>query len=198
MRAGRDADAVREFKAAVPVMLANARENADDEDTTVIAARNQRLQTIVESYFTLLARTQGKTGEVGEETFALADAIRGRSVQQALAASSARAAARDPALAELVRKEQDLSKQVNAELGALNNVLAIPSADRDEKGVQQIQASIAALRADRDKARQEIKQKFPVYADLVAPKLAERIDKPVGDSATTITGKRSRRVGIAP
>ena len=170
MRAGRDVDAVREFKVAVPVMLANARENADDEDTTVIAARNQRLQTIVESYFTLLARTQGKTGEVGEETFALADAIRGRSVQQALAASSARAAARDPALAELVRKEQDLSKQVNAELGALNNVLAIPSADRDEKGVQQIQAAIAALRADRDKARQEIKQKFPSYADLVSPR----------------------------
>jgi CHAT domain-containing protein len=170
MRAGRDADAVREFKAAVPVMLANARENADDEDTTVVAARSQRLQTIVESYFTLLARTQGKTGEVGEETFALADAIRGRSVQQALAASSARAAAQDPALAELVRKEQDLSKQVNAELGALNNVLAIPSADRDEKGVPQIQASIAALRADRDKARQDIKQKFPAYADLVAPK----------------------------
>src|SRR5262249_8430567 len=103
-------------------------------------------------------------------TFGLADAIRGHSVQQALAASSARAAARDPALAELVRKEQDLTKQVNAQLGALNNVLAIPSADRDEKGVQQIQASIVTLRSERDRARQEIKQKFPVYADLVAPK----------------------------
>jgi CHAT domain-containing protein len=91
-------------------------------------------------------------------------------VQQALAASSARAAAKDPALAELVRKEQDLTKQVNAQLGTLNNVLAIPSADRDEKGAQQIQASITALRSERDKARQEIKQKFPVYADLVSPK----------------------------
>jgi len=79
-------------------------------------------------------------------------AIRGHSVQQALAASSARAAAKDPALAELVRKEQDLTKQVNAALGTLNNVLAIPSAERDEKGVQQIQASIATLRGERDKA----------------------------------------------
>jgi CHAT domain-containing protein len=170
MRAGRNADAVRGFKTAIPIMLANARENADDEDTTVMAARSQRLQTIVESYFALLARAQGTTREVGEETFGLADAIRGRSVQQALAASSARAAAKDPALADLVRREQDLSKQVNAELGALNNALAIPSADRDEKGMQQIQASIAALRTERDKARQETKQKFPVYADLVAPK----------------------------
>jgi len=170
MRARRDAEAIREFKAAIPIMMANANENADDENTTVVAARSQRLQTIVESYLLLLARAEGTGGAVGEETFSLADAVRGRSVQQALAASSARAAAKDPALAELVRKEQDLTKQVNAQLGTLNNVLAIPSAERDEKGAQQIQASIAALRTERDKARQEIKQKFPVYADLVSPK----------------------------
>jgi len=170
MRARRDEEAIREFKVAIPIMMASARENADDENTTVVAARSQRLQTIVESYFMLLSRAEGATGEVGEETFGLADAIRGHSVQQALAASSARASAKDPALAELVRKEQDLTKQVNAQLGTLNNVLAIPSTERDEKGVLQIQASIAALRDARDKASQEIKQKFPAYADLVSPK----------------------------
>lgn len=170
MRARRNADAIREFKAAIPVMMAGANDNADDENTTVVAARSQRLQTIVESYLILLARAEGTSKDVGEETFSLADAIRGHSVQQALAASSARAAAKDPALAELVRKEQDLSKQVNAQLGTLNNVLALPAAERDDKGVSQIQASIAALRAQRNKARQEIKQKFPIYADLVSPK----------------------------
>lgn len=168
MRAKRDADAIREFKAAIPIMMTNANENADDENTSVVAARSQRLQTIVESYLLLLAK--GTAKDIGEETFSLADAVRGRSVQQALAASSARTAAKDPALADLVRKEQDLTKQVNAQLGTLNNVLAIPSAERDEKGVQQIQASIAGLRGERDKARQEIKQKFPTYADLVSPK----------------------------
>jgi tetratricopeptide (TPR) repeat protein len=111
MRAGRDGDAIREFKAAIPIMLANAQENADDEDTTLVAARSLRLQTIVESYFTLLARAQGATDAVGEETFGLADSVRGHSVQQALAASSARAAAKDPVLAELVRKEQDLTNR---------------------------------------------------------------------------------------
>lgn len=170
MRARRETDAIREFKAAIPVMMAGASDNADDENTTVVAARSQRLQTIVESYLILLARAEGTGKDVGEETFSLADAIRGHSVQQALAASSARAAAKDPALAELVRKEQDLSKQVNAQLGTLNNVLALPAAERDDKGVSQIQASIAALRGQRNKARQEIKQKFPIYADLVSPK----------------------------
>jgi CHAT domain-containing protein len=170
MRAGRDADAIREFKAAIPILMAASRENADDENTTVVAARSQRLQGIVEAYFTMLAREKNPGGDVGVETFSLADAVRGRAVQQALAASSARATARDPALAELVRKEQDLGKQVNAQLGTLNNVLALSSAERDEKGVQAINASINSLRAERNKARLEIGQKFPAYADLVSPK----------------------------
>lgn len=168
MRANRDADATREFKAAIPVLMAASRENADDEDTTAVAARSQRLQAIVEAYFRMLARNAD--GDVGAETFGLADSIRGRSVQQALAASSARAAAKDPVLAELVRKEQDLSKQVNAQLGTLNNALSLSSAERDEKGVQAINASINTLRTERNKARQDISQRFPSYSDLVSPK----------------------------
>jgi CHAT domain-containing protein len=170
MRAGRDQDAIREFKAAIPILMASSRENADDDDTTAVAARSQRLQGIVEAYLTMLAREKNPDGDVGVETFSLADAIRGRSVQQALAASSARAAAKEPALAELVRKEQDLAKQVNAQLGTLNNILSLASAERDEKGVQAINASINALRAERAKARQEISKRFPAYADLVSPK----------------------------
>ena len=170
MRAGRDQEAIREFKTAIPILMASSRENADDDDSTSVAARNQRLQGIVEAYLNMLAREKNASGDVGAETFSLADAIRGRSVQQALAASSARAAAKDPALADLVRKEQDLGKQVNAQLGTLNNVLSLPSGERDDKGVQAINASINALRAERLKARQEISQRFPAYADLVAPK----------------------------
>ena len=168
MLAGRDGDAIGEFKTAIPVLMDASRENADDEDTTVVAARSQRLQEIVEAYFTILARQKDAAGGVGAETFGLADAVRGSSVQQALAASSARSTAKDPALAELVRKEQDLGKQLNAELGTLNNVLALP--DRDDKQVQGINGSIAALRAERVKARQEIGRKFPAYADLVSPR----------------------------
>ncbi|MDB5516196.1 MAG: hypothetical protein JWQ17_2954 [Tardiphaga sp.] len=170
MRASRDADAIREFKAAIPILMAASRENADDENTTVVAARSQRLQGIVESYFTMLAREKNPAGDIGAETFSLADAVRGRAVQQALVASGARATAKNPALAELVRKEQDLGKQVNAQLGTLNNVLSLSSAERDEKGVQAINASINSLRAERNKARLEIGQKFPAYADLVSPK----------------------------
>lgn len=170
MRAGRDADAIREFRTAIPILMVSSRETADDDDTTAVAARNQRLQNTVESYLAMLAREKNASGDIGVETFSLADAIRGRSVQQALAASSARAAAREPGLADLVRKEQDLGKQINAQLGTLNNALSLPSHERDEKGVQAINASIKSLRTDRLKARQEISQRFPTYADLVSPK----------------------------
>ena len=170
MKAGKDADAIRELQTAIPLLLASSRENADDEEATVKVARDDRLQTIVESYIALLAKNPAIAPNASTETFALADSIRGRSVQTALAESSARASVRDPALAELVRKEQDLSKQVNAQLGVYNNLLSLPSDQRDEKGVKDIAASIDALRAHRDKARVEINVQFPAYVDLVSPK----------------------------
>ena len=167
--AKRDADAIREFKAAIPILMAASRENADDDDDTVSAARSQRLQNIVEAYIGLLARSgDNATGQVSLETFALADAIRGQSVQKALSASSARSIAKDPALAELVRKEQDLGKQINAQLGALNNALA--SNVRDENVVKATKATVDKLRTDRAKVRDDINKRFPSYAELIDPK----------------------------
>ena len=86
-RAGRDADAIREFKTAMPIMMAAAHENSEEDDPTLVAARNVRLQRSVEFYIGVLART-GKSNDVAVETFALADAVRGHAVQQALANST--------------------------------------------------------------------------------------------------------------
>jgi CHAT domain-containing protein len=169
-RAGRDADAVREFRTALPVLMAGARENNDDDDPTLVAAREGRLQRIVENYIGVLARGATASNDVAVETFALADAVRGHAVQQALADSNARAVAKDPTLAALVRKEQDLAKQIGAELGALNNMLALPSEQRNDQDVRSINAAIEKLRSDRKAAKQEIKQRFPAYANLVDPK----------------------------
>ena len=171
MKAKRDKEAASEFRAAIPVLLAAAREGAANDNATVIAARNQRLRSVVELYITLLDRDRsGNREKTAIETFALADAIRGHSVQRSLAAASTRMAIKDPALAGLVREEQDLVKRVNAELGALNNVLALPSGQRDENAVKALQASIGNLRAERDKKRAEIAKQFPHYAELIDPK----------------------------
>jgi CHAT domain-containing protein len=171
MLTGKTAEAVTEFKASIPVLMAAARENADDDDTSVVAARSQRLQRIVEAYISLLAKGQKDTvGEMAVETFRLADAVRSHTVQQAVAAASARMGVKDPALADLIRTEQDLTKQIRAQLGDLNNTLALPAGERDEQGLKAIHATIERARTERDKARSEIARRFPSYSDLVDPK----------------------------
>jgi CHAT domain-containing protein len=168
-RARRDTEAIREFKIAIPVLMA-ARDNTEDDDPTVVAARSARLQRIVESYIGVLARGTAKSNDVAAETFGLADAIRGHAVQKALADASARMVAKDQALADLVRNEQNLAKQIGAALGTLNNLLALPSDQRDDQTVRAITAAIEKLRADRKTAQQDIKRRFPSYADLIDPK----------------------------
>jgi CHAT domain-containing protein len=165
--AGRSADGIKEFKAAIPILIAASRENAADDDDTVSVARRQRLSSIVESYIGLLAKVDGGGDQLALETFALADAVRGRSVQRALSESSARSVTKDPVLAEFVRNEQDLGKQINAALGALNNALA--SDERDDSVIKATKARIDKLRADRRKVGDEIGKRFPRYAELIDP-----------------------------
>jgi CHAT domain-containing protein len=170
MKAKRDSDAANEFRLAIPVLQAVARENADDANTSQTASRSQRLRNIVEAYISLLDRDKsGNREKIAVETFALADSIRGHAVQQSLAAASTRMVIKDPALAGLVRDEQDLVKRVNAELGTLNNTLALPSGQRDENAVDTLQAAIAKLRATRNEKRAEIAKAFPHYAELIDP-----------------------------
>ena len=94
------------FAGAIPILLSRSR-RADDE-TTSQTAREQRLGLILEAYIGLLADIRGTDVEreagidAAREAFRIAEVARSRSVQRALAASAARAAARDPELAELV------------------------------------------------------------------------------------------------
>jgi hypothetical protein len=130
-----------------------------------VAARSARLQRIVEAYITVLARRPNMSNDVVVEAFGLVDAVRGHAVEQALADSSARMVTKDAALAKLVRNEQDLAEQIGAQLGALNNLLTLPSDQRDDQTVRAINAAIEKMRADR-KTQQQINRQFLAYADL--------------------------------
>ena len=164
--ARRDAEAMREFTLAVPVLLGTTNE-ADDEDATVTVSADRRLQTVLEAYITLLARSNLPTR--AEEGLRLSEAVRGRSVQNALASSAARAAARTPEMGEVVRKEQDLHKQAVAQAALLSNVLAQPPEERNPNAVKDLQEALARLRKDRQGARREIQRRFPEYASLIKP-----------------------------
>jgi len=170
--ASRDADAMAAFRAALPVLLSGSRQ-ADTEETTS-ASRDFYIQTIVESYIVLLARVQGTPAgsglDAGQESFRLADAARGRSVQRALSASAARASVRDPALAALIRQEQDEQKQIGAQFGLLSGLLALPPEQRDDKAIAALRVQVDKLRDARAKTRQDIERRFPDYASLIDPR----------------------------
>ena len=168
-RGNRAGEAVTEFRAAVPPLLAASRQNIDEDGATAVA-RETRVRLIVESYLALLARAPALAGaDIGEETFGLADVVRGHAVERALAASSLRAAAKDPQLADLVRKGQDLKKEISAEIGTLNNLLALPPDERDPAALKSSQELITKLQATEAAARKDVLRRFPDYANLVDP-----------------------------
>lgn len=165
-REGKVEDARREFALAIPVLIAAIRASAN-EDRAETAARDQRIQSIVEAYMRLLAGVGG--AQAADEAFPLADIVRSQTVQRALVASSLRVGARDPAMAETVRKQQDLDKQVAAQVGALNNALGAPPQERDENGVKMLQAEVKRLTQARDAAATEIAKRFRNFSNLVSP-----------------------------
>ncbi|HLJ21264.1 MAG TPA: CHAT domain-containing protein, partial [Stellaceae bacterium] len=133
------------------------------------AQRDRILQVIVEAYLALLADSGGS---VANETFHAADAVRGRTVERALAESSARAGAGDRVLADLVRHEQDAEKQVAALQGLLTNMLTQPSSEQDPGAVTALRQQIDQLRGARARVREEIEKRFPSYAQLIDPRPA--------------------------
>ncbi len=166
--------ALREFREATPSLLTRSPD-VDDEATRPLAA-DHRLIALLSSYVGLLADITGTPLEreagidANAEAFRLADVARGRSVQRALNASAARAGATSPALADLVRREQDARKQINALYALLANLLSHPSDQQDPKVVGDLRGRIEALRRALEALTAEIEKEFPAYAKLIDPK----------------------------
>lgn len=175
-RKGHAAESLQAFKESLPVLLSISGAGDDDSGATA-AAREGRVRFVIEGYLRLLNRNPTLVpANVIEETFGLADVLRGQSVQRALQASSARSATRDPVLAQLVRDSQDVDKKIGAGVGALNNLLTLPASERDEKSVASTEAEIARLQAARAQSLKDIAKKFPTYGNLVNPPLPPPAD----------------------
>jgi CHAT domain-containing protein len=166
---GSPGEAQQHFTHAVPILL-SAERQADDEDDTAPGLKDQRLQFIVETYLGVLAAQH--SSDAAAEAFRVADAVRGRAVRHAVAAAAARANVTDPALAAVVRKEQDDQREVQALGLLLASEMALPDGQRDEAGLVKTRDQIEQLRADRTSVRQDIAKRFPDYVNLVDPQPA--------------------------
>ncbi|NGX98293.1 MAG: CHAT domain-containing protein [Candidatus Afipia apatlaquensis] len=168
-RNGKANEALAAFKDSLPVVL-NISGGSDDDAGSTAAARENRVRFVVEGYIRTLALNPSVAPpNIADETFGLADVLRGQSVQRALQASSVRSAAKNPELAALVRTSQDTDKRIGAAVATLNNLLALSPTERDDKTVKITQAEIASLQATKAQALKDIARKFPDYGNLTNP-----------------------------
>jgi CHAT domain-containing protein len=179
---GRQAEALQSLREALPTLLAAEHQQGGNVPTGLGAG--WRLPVILEAYVDLLAQVAGTPVErqaglaAASEAFRVADLARAGSVQRALTANAARAASKDPDLAELVRQEQDAQEQLLALLGALaDTTLARPADGQDRKKAEaeraerlrDLKRQIEDLTRARSSLRSEIKRRFPTYESLVNP-----------------------------
>ena len=168
-RQGRLDEAVKDFSAAVPLLL-ERRAAAESHGARL------RLSRIIESYMDILRRVRDSSSvsryefDIDEAMFQLAEAMNGSKVQQALGASGARAAIGDPDLADLVRREQDAAEQIKTLQETLTSLLAIPADQQDAAARDELKRGITALEKALDSLSEEIQSRFPKYADFIDPK----------------------------
>ena len=149
------------LKAAVRDYMAPA--NADFVEN--IGIRKELREIVFAAYLDAMTNT---TGEDATQAIGAADWVRGSIVQEALSDAAVRAAASTPALADVVRREQDAKNEVAGirrylagETGSANSPLPVIAAQMRER--------IAVLEGERTKLQAEIKAKFPDYERLVRP-----------------------------
>ncbi|MGA2089623.1 MAG: CHAT domain-containing tetratricopeptide repeat protein [Stellaceae bacterium] len=166
---GGMAEAKQHFAHAVPILIGGGRTTTDTEDAAP-GLKDERLKSIIEAYLGVLAAD--KSAASAAEAFHVADAVRGRAVQRALASAAARANVSDPALAAVIRKDQDNQREMQALAALLANDMALPDGQRDDKAIAQMRAQFDQLRDGRKDSREQIAQKFPEYTKLIDPQPA--------------------------
>lgn len=191
--AGQHEKALADFRKAIPILLSGSRQ-VDTEDT-INRARDLRRKAIFDSYVGLLNwifenRREAEPGfEIAAEAFLISDAGRGGSVKRAVAQSSARAAARDPELARLVREEQDMLREIGALFGLLTAQQSAPADQRDEDVAEELRSEIDRLRGARAEIREELERRFPDYIRLIDPRPAglEQVREAMADNESILT-----------
>ena len=173
IRLNRDDEGIPALRAALAKIVPAVAQESDRS-----GLRFSRLNFIIGSYLQALARVRGTPRETklgidaAAEAFVVADVLHGQAVQQAMLASSVRAAAGTPALAELVRQEQDSRQERNALYAVLADLLSRPAEQVLPQTIASMRQRAADLERSERASMQAIREQFPGYADLMAPKPA--------------------------
>lgn len=154
---------------AVPLLAAAAAGLVDPRNADYlepIGLRPTVRRWIVGAAIEALARFEPE--RVGD-ALGLADGLRAGAAQQALSDAAVRAAAATPALAALVREEQDARNEIRALRDGLEEEAGGDDAPALPADTVRTRERIAALEATRQSLQRRIHDAFPGYDRLVRP-----------------------------
>lgn len=171
---GRHKESLALFREATPVLVEQTRNDA--ENNTATLKQQQRTTYLFEAYLALLARVAvedpGQAPAAASEAFRIADLAKSSGVQRALTASAARASIKDPQLAQIARKEQDLQRRITSLGELLTGLLSAPPEQQLPAIQAKLRTDIESFTKERDALKKDIERRFPDYAEMVEPKPA--------------------------
>ena len=157
---------------AVPTLLSPTRFGASGGEDGL---RRLSRQAILETWIELLYAVQSnskidrKGVDVVAESFRAAEALRGGSLQTAVASSAARAMAVAPQLGDLIRQEQDGKREIVSLNDRLGGLALEPDSDARDKTVNALRERIGVLETERATLLGTIETRFPAYSNLIRP-----------------------------
>ncbi len=156
-------DAIRSLQELIPAIAESLSDGAADQISA--AAALQRFRLFVDGYLRLVADDASADYGQIESMFQIAQLGRSQTVQKALSASAVRHRASNPALAELIRQEQDLAFKIDAAYQAIlrRGDQASGKASNLAQDAGQLARALASIRA-------EISSAFPQYETLRHPR----------------------------
>jgi len=171
---GKDEEARKTYEQVMPKLIERIRNDA--ENMTSSSKQQGRMVMILEDNLSLLAKEAQshpqRAPQLAAQAFSLADLARGSTVQRALNASAARANIKDPQLAALARKEQDMQRRIASLEDLLTGLMSAPPEQQLPSVQARMKVDIEQFKQERNAIKRDIEQKFPDYAELVNPKPA--------------------------
>lgn len=173
--AGDNKGALRDLQKAMPILLNKIRDS--DSETLGATARIWRRKFILDHYLNLLTKIhrgdlpRSESSDPVNQGFIAAQGAVGLSVHRALNQASSRSIVEDPALAAVIRHEQDARQSIAALKVTLANALANPVIAAGESVVG-IRKLISELSKKQRALLLEIEAASPRYSALMNPKPA--------------------------
>jgi CHAT domain-containing protein len=205
---GRTREALEVYRAAVPVLVAAGQASPGGGEQA--GPRAWGVRVILESYVEFLTRLKrpGDRGSIEEdsvfEALRTADVMKARTVDRALGANVVRAAAGNDELSGLIRRHQDLERQLQALYGTLANVVALPQDERDSATVAALNDKIAVAGRSKAQVLETISDRYPRFRELARPKpidlqtLRESLKPNEAVISTYVTDRKTYVWAIAP